>query len=307
VLDNLVSRTAAALYQRLVTGERHEVAGPSALNDAARKLIDAGFARVRPGDPPLLVPVAPALAAQSVLSEMSARLSAWQDDAALTVRNLIQLQREAVPAESLAEVIVDPDRILPLVDGIQVGAREELLSIDSTASAGSACLPRPSPAIDDPPPVWKTIFTADFLTPDLTWILDGTVAKGGQVRIAPSLPMKLLIADRSHALIPLDDSGSAGVVSTRSGTVVGALVELFDTLWDRATSYPPGRQHPSGLAPYDLQVLSLLAGGCKDEEIAARTHVSIRTVRRSVATIFERLDVHTRFAAGVQAAKRQWI
>lgn len=314
MLDDLVSRPGAELYERLVAGEYHVV--PSAperrLAASERELVEAGFARIQEGDPPLLVPVAPALVAQQVLNRMNDRLAVWHTEAAASVRQLVELQRAATmssagPVTAFAEVVTDPHRILPLVDGIQVDAREELLSLDTTASAGSVCLPRLSAAIDDPPPEWKTVFTADFMTPDLTWIVDSTVAKGGQVRIAPNLPMKLLVADRAHALVPLDSSGSAGVLSIRSETVIGALVELFEVLWDRATSYPPGRDHPSGLTPYELQVVSLLAAGCKDEEIAARTHVSIRTVRRSVAVVFERLGVHTRFAAGVQAAKRQWI
>jgi DNA-binding NarL/FixJ family response regulator len=119
--------------------------------------------------------------------------------------------------------------------------------------------------------------------------------------------MKLLIADAATALVPLDDSGSAGVVLVRSPTVVGALTELFDTVWDRATPYPAGRAQPAGLTPYQRQVVALLAANLKDEEIASRTHVSIRTVRRNVAAVLDHLGVTTRFAAGVQAAKRGWL
>lgn len=315
MLDDLLSPAARELYRRLVGGEYHMLstgaAGPG-LDPVEGELVAAGFARVQAGEPVLLVPTAPAAVAQRVLGDLNDRLAAWQDQTASTVRQLVDLQRAATgPASGSlnapAEVVTEPDRIIELVDAIQLGARHELLSLDTTAAAGSACQPRLSPAIDDPPTEWKTVFTADFMTPDLTWIVDGTVAKGGQVRVAASLPMKLLVADRAHALVPLDVSGSAGVVSVRSETVIGALVDLFETLWDRATSYPPGRDHPSGLTPYELQVVSLLAAGCKDEEIAARTHVSIRTVRRSVAVVFDRLGVRTRFAAGVQAAKRQWI
>jgi DNA-binding CsgD family transcriptional regulator len=319
MLDDLVSRPAYALYQRLLVGERHVLAAapatPTKRDDAARELIDAGFARVREGDPALLVPVAPAVAAQTVLSRLSARIASWQDETASTVRELIQLQRDALvdgradsrAVQELAEVVTDPSQVLSLVDGIQAGATRELLSLDSTASAGSLCQPRISSATEKPPPVWRTVFTTDFATPELSWIIDATVEGGGAVRIAATLPMKLLIADGSRALVPLDDSGSAGVILVRSPTVVRALTALFDGLWDRATPYPPERDQPGGLTPYQRHVLSLLAAGCKDEEIAARTHVSIRTVRRNIAAILDHLGVATRFAAGVQAAKRGWV
>lgn len=319
MLDDLVSRPAYALYERLLAGEYHVLAAAPAtatrLDDAARELVDAGFARVREGDPALLVPVAPAVAAQTVLSRLSARIASWQDETASIVRQLIQLERDALvdgradgrAVQELAEVVTEPSRILPLVDGIQANATRELLSLDTTASAGSLCQPRVSPAAENPPPVWRTVFTTDFATPELTWIIDATVDNGGEVRIAATLPMKLLIADRSRALVPLDDSGSAGVILVRSPTVVRALTELFHGLWDRATPYPPERDQPGGLTPYQRHVLSLLAAGCKDEEIAGRTHVSIRTVRRNIAAILDHLGVATRFAAGVQAAKRGWV
>lgn len=316
MVDSVLSRHASELYQRLLAGEHHmlkpEPETLETMDDAGRELLDSGFARVQDGDPPLLVPVAPAAAAQRVLGRLTDQISSWQDQTASAVRQLIELQRDALsidgrPVQALAEVITEPAQVIALVDDIQLGARRELLSLDTTASAGSVCRPRVSPVIDDPPPLWQTVYTTDFLTPELTWILDETADRGGEVRVAPALPMKLLIADRARALVPLDESGSAGVVLFRSPTVVGALTGLFHDQWAQATPHPVGRHQPGALTPYQRQILSLLAGNMKDEEIAARTHVSIRTVRRNVAVILDHLGVTTRFAAGVQAAKRAWI
>jgi DNA-binding CsgD family transcriptional regulator len=316
MVDSVLSQLGSDLYQRLLAGEYHMLepapATSEKMDDAERELLEAGFARVQAGSPPVLLPVAPAVAAQAVLGRLTARISSWQNQTANTVRQLLELQGDALSVngqsvQALAEVVTDPDQIIALVDDIQRDARRELLSLDTTATAGSACQPRISPAVGNPPPVWQTVFTTDFVTPELTWIIDETLDHGGQVRIAPTLPMKLLIADRAHALVPLDESGSAGVVLFRAPIVVGALTELFHSAWDRATPHPAGRNQPSGLTPYQRQVLSLLAGNLKDEEIAVRTHVSIRTVRRNVAAILDHLGVTTRFAAGVQAAKRAWI
>ena len=49
--------------------------------------------------------------------------------------------------------------------------------------------------------------------------------------------------------------------------------------------------------------------GHGDEAIARQLNVSVRTVRRHVTVIYERLDVRSRsrFAAGVAAAKAGWL
>lgn len=196
VLDNLVSRQASDLYERLVGGEYHVLEPAPAtldkLGDEGRELVAAGLARVEPGDPPLLVPIAPALVAQTMLSQLAGRIATWQDEAASSVRQLIELQRNGItvdghPVQQLAEVVTDPSQVMSLVDGIQLGARRELLSLDTTAAAGSVCQPRVSPAVDSPPPVWRTVYTSDFTVPERSWIIDATVAKGGAVRVAATL------------------------------------------------------------------------------------------------------------------------
>ncbi|MFV2022916.1 response regulator transcription factor, partial [Micromonospora sp. LOL_023] len=47
----------------------------------------------------------------------------------------------------------------------------------------------------------------------------------------------------------------------------------------------------------------LLAAGYKDEATARELRISVRTYRRHVATLMERLNAESRFQAGIQAAK----
>ncbi|WP_374201564.1 response regulator transcription factor [Actinocorallia sp. API 0066] len=54
-------------------------------------------------------------------------------------------------------------------------------------------------------------------------------------------------------------------------------------------------------------MLRLLAQGLSDDAIARRLRVTTSTVRRHCAAIREELGVATRFAAGVEAARRGWI
>ena len=50
-------------------------------------------------------------------------------------------------------------------------------------------------------------------------------------------------------------------------------------------------------------ILRLLADGLKDEAIARRLGMSLRTTRRHVADILSELNVSSRFQAGVAAAR----
>lgn len=151
------------------------------------------------------------------------------------------------------------------------------------------------------------MFTTDYLAPEWRHLVDKTIALGAQVRVIGNAPLKLLIADRVQALVPLDKPGVAGVLVVRSPVLIEALVTLFEAIWERSAPYPPEGRANDVLTPFEQHLLALLAAGLKDEDMAAQTHLSVRTIRRHVASILDKLDATTRFAAGTQAAKRGWI
>ncbi|HEV7963709.1 MAG TPA: helix-turn-helix transcriptional regulator [Actinoplanes sp.] len=62
-----------------------------------------------------------------------------------------------------------------------------------------------------------------------------------------------------------------------------------------------------GLSGSDRTLLRLLALGVTDEAAARRMGVSVRTIRRHVSQLLDRLDAVSRFQAGVQAAQRGWL
>ncbi|WP_225886386.1 helix-turn-helix domain-containing protein [Streptomyces canus] len=138
-----------------------------------------------------------------------------------------------------------------------------------------------------------------------TWF----AARGGQTRTVPSLPMRLILCDRSVAVIPVNEEASReGAFVIRLKSVVAALDELFDLVWERAT--------PLGEAPAidgdepserDLALLKMLEDGLTDEGVGRKLGVSIRTVRRLMADLLKRLNAQSRFQAGVEAARRGWL
>lgn len=123
------------------------------------------------------------------------------------------------------------------------------------------------------------------------------IAAGEEARLG-SVPIKLAIADRSTAMLPLTSEHAAVVDSSlviHPSALLDALVSLFDALWQSSVPLP-------GAAPED-DVLPLLAAGLTDEAIARRLGVSPRTVQRRVHELTERLGARTRFQAGFLASR----
>ncbi|MGW4651957.1 helix-turn-helix transcriptional regulator [Kitasatospora sp. NPDC004289] len=134
-------------------------------------------------------------------------------------------------------------------------------------------------------------------------------ARGGQVRLAPSLPTRMIITDRTTVVIPVngEDSAAAAVVLTGHGTVT-ALCALFENVWSSAqplgTSSTPDVH---GLTPQEATAIRLLAEGFTDEAIGKRLGVSQRTARRTATDLMERLGARSRFEAGVKAVQHGWL
>ncbi|WP_157901126.1 helix-turn-helix transcriptional regulator [Streptomyces davaonensis] len=130
------------------------------------------------------------------------------------------------------------------------------------------------------------------------------------VRTVPSLPVPMLIVDRSTALLPTEPAAPwRGVLQLSAPGVLEALIALFEGVW--ASAVPLGgveaRPAEGGLNPREREVLRLLARGLNDDAVRRRLGLSLRTVRRIVADLCTRLGAASRFEAGYLAAKRGWI
>ncbi|MEV6941121.1 LuxR C-terminal-related transcriptional regulator [Streptomyces sp. NPDC051172] len=133
-----------------------------------------------------------------------------------------------------------------------------------------------------------------------------------EVRTAPSLPMRLLVVDTTAAVVSgLPEQGPTSALLFSSRPVVLAMRALFQAYWDHASWFPqgatPGEAAPDEITPLERRLLELLAGGLTDSAVARALGISVRTERRKMAELMQRLGVSSRFAAGVQATRRQWI
>ncbi|MGW2089058.1 helix-turn-helix transcriptional regulator [Streptomyces sp. NPDC001880] len=138
------------------------------------------------------------------------------------------------------------------------------------------------------------------------------VAKGAEIRISRAPLERLIICDRSAALTPIDPAHSArGAILTRESGLVAALVSLFERMWDAAEELPSedaiAAPAADELGDIERQVLLLLCTAAKDENGARALGVAVRTYRKYVAELMQRLDANNRFHAALRARERGWV
>jgi DNA-binding CsgD family transcriptional regulator len=132
----------------------------------------------------------------------------------------------------------------------------------------------------------------------------------GEVRSTPTLPMRLVIIDEELVIMPLDPKDhNAGAVIHRSPPVIALAISLFEVYWSRATNIfeADDLANEEPLTSQETEILRLLSGGAKDEQVARLLGISLRTARRITAGLAERVDAGSRFELGVAAAKRGWV
>lgn len=137
------------------------------------------------------------------------------------------------------------------------------------------------------------------------WLTD----LGGEVRTTPTLPLRMVVFDRKVALVPIDPENTRlGAVQVSVPGVLAALVTLFEQVWESAVPLGDESRHAGGvLAAQERELLRLLAQGLTDQVAARRLGISLRTERRMMADIMQRLGAHSRFEAGLRASERNWL
>jgi hypothetical protein len=155
----------------------------------------------------------------------------------------------------------------------------------------------------------RVVYSAEALAaPKKFDIVRALTGHGELARTLPALPLKLMIVDRRVARVSLtsDAYATESVAIIQSSGLLDALIALFEAYWERA--------HPMGggeiaaeLSEEEAKVLELLGAGFKDESIARNLRTSMRTVGRRVERILASLDADTRFQAGAQAVRRNWL
>ncbi|MFE9700492.1 helix-turn-helix transcriptional regulator [Streptomyces sp. NPDC006270] len=220
------------------------------------------------------------------------------------------------------ERLEGPAEIRNRIEDLTFFAREEILSVEpytrlsaeNIARArllGLRCLRRgvrirkvvSGPALQDPP-------TAACLRE--------LAERGAAIRVSAETTERVLVYDRRTAVVPVDpgDASRGALLAHRDGLVSNA-VSLFERIWEQSgdLSRPdsaggveggedaavPG---PSGV---ERRVLVSMCTVGKDEAGARGLGVSVRTYRRHVADLMQRLGAASRVQAALLARERGWI
>lgn len=143
-------------------------------------------------------------------------------------------------------------------------------------------------------------------TPRQAARLGALAQAGADIRTVPEVPLDALVIDRVLTVVPADHSSDVAMFQLTS--VVTTTVELFDRVWYSAAPFTASAPHcGTEVTRRERELLTLLFAGSTDESAAARLGVSVRTVRRMVRELMQRLGARSRFQAGAKALDRGWL
>lgn len=143
-----------------------------------------------------------------------------------------------------------------------------------------------------------------------------SVGYGAHVRVAESLPMKLVLADANLGLVPLALQAGAepGAVLLQRSGLLAALDALFENVWRQA--YPLGlsKADPElvdeldadGPTELDRKLLGLLMAGLTDQAAATQLDLSLRTLQRRLRHLMDLTGAQSRLQLGWHAARNGW-
>jgi DNA-binding NarL/FixJ family response regulator len=302
---------------------------PTSVADAYLDLIDQGSRVMSEGDPvdedlvarhlgylqfrgaPVLRPIDPLVAISGLLTEVHRELSVQQDlllqgYAAAAEIHQRQLRGDEVPS-LLVQTLTDPDEIAERWTTLLHTTQVEYRSISQRPAGDRPLLLPRKPGISG----FVLCPAAVLVDPRAADELRAAIEAGVEVRTTRSLPIPMIVVDDHVALVGLVPDGTTAALMVRSAVLVAALTQYYDQLWAAATpvvlpesvQLPRQRQLVKKLGGSERQVLTLLAHGLKDEAIARHLSISVRTVRRHIATVMEFVDAPTRFAAGAAAQR----
>lgn len=126
---------------------------------------------------------------------------------------------------------------------------------------------------------------------------------GAEVRVAATLPMKLIIAD-DRAMLPKwrDHADQVSALLVHGTSLLDVLVRLFEVQWASSVCFQSGH----GLVGRDMLIVQHLVAGQTLDMIARTLGVSVRTVQRRIEQICARAGVASRVQL-ISFATRHWV
>ncbi|QMU73440.1 LuxR C-terminal-related transcriptional regulator [Streptacidiphilus sp. P02-A3a] len=318
-----LSAHAEAVYQAMLDHPAHGVAALAAqlglpdgqVHDCLDELVALMLVRASSEHPGQMAAVSPEVGLANMLAREEADMAARQarlaaSRAAVTRMVADRAETRAAHGERLLGIDAIQRRLEVLVRdtttelvGVHPGAAQRPEDLEAGRKGNADAIARgvtvksiyQDAARNDP-----------YTTAFAHWLL----SLGSEVRTAPVIPQRLVIVDRSQALVPIDPADSRkGALHVTEPGLVRALCELFEQAWSTAVPLGATRTDDpgTGLTETERQLLRLLGTGLTDDAAGQRLGLSTRTVRRHMASVMERLGATSRFEAGIKAAQKGWL
>jgi predicted DNA-binding transcriptional regulator len=312
VYSELIATASATLAELARTLHLQEGAVTSALT----ALEGRGLVTRTITQPPRFVAAPPDTAVESMLLRRQAELAEARAELELLVR-VYRSGRRTRNTDELVEIVTGAEPLAQRLGHLLHGARREFAGFVKPPFV-AVDIDHAEPLVD-PDVSYRTIYDKEVLNhPGFVAKVRATAGAQEENRLHPSLPMKLAIADRETALLPLgrenSDTAPAAVIVHSSG-LLDALVALFEHYWDASmplrldagSTVGGGTDGGSGPDSGDRQILSLLIAGATDEAIARQLSVSLRTIRRRIQAMMHATGAQNRAQLGWHAARNNWL
>ncbi|MFF4017252.1 LuxR C-terminal-related transcriptional regulator [Streptomyces sp. NPDC001843] len=294
---------------------------PAEIEHAEKVLLLLRLLQPMPGDPGVLVPVAPDVATADLVNSAETQIRDLQQAVTDVRGRLMSLTPVYFEGRRLRnrleafDLITDRDTVQSMLDHLSAHCRHEMASVAPGGSRPGGLLQaarKSSLSMRERGVAIRTIYqhTARSDLATRAYVRDVTAA-GVEVRTADQVIDRILIYDRETVFLPTREPGDGaeeervgnGAIVVREPTLVAFVCSVFEHLWDGATPFVPDTSRTPSVAD-DLKqsILRLMAKGYKDEMVARRLGMSVRTCRRHISEITEELEATSRFQAGYNAA-----
>jgi predicted transcriptional regulator len=269
-------------------------------------LEDRGLVTTWAGEPVRFAAVAPDVALDN-LARMREQDLARARARAQTLADRWSRVGRAVDPREMIEIVVGRAATLQRAEQIQRTSTDEVLMFDKP--------PYAAPGIGNPTELellgagttrFRCIYdTAGLEVPGQYGVIEEMREAGEEARVAPSLPMKMVMGDARIALVPLETSPEVIEVAAvvHPSALLESLHTLFELLWQRSELFGGVDGAATGRGRFgepDRQVLDLLTTGLTDKAVARQLGVTERTVQRRVQRIMTEYGVRTRLQLGLR-------
>lgn len=294
------------VYHALLRGGEPTAGDQDMARSALKRLVALELVRLDPDGRP--VAVEPEIGISRLIRRRLLETSAEQRriSAAWETLHTLSAQSRGSGRTVTIERIDGVDRINERIWSLALDAREALTVHSDRRRPRTTMLPAYLQRLGEGVR-WRTIVSRKSLLDPALMEYSITLHRAGDHhRLVDDAGEQMVILDRSVAFVPTmaDGGGLSALMISQTGAVA-TMADLFERVWAHAVDLEP--QPVPGLTLRERQVLHLLSSADKDEIAARELGVSLRTYRRHVAELLNRLGAGNRFQAALLAKQQGWI